>query len=319
MSRLHSAHITFGLLIAACALGVVACGGDVRPEQRPLCYRGNPAEQAGMTREWQPSEWISLVVNGTAGSTATQDCTGATIQWPTPGEDCPDDEASSDAPFELVILGPDSVVERRLPTGQRLIWIITHVRSDGFALGPIALVDMDDRGTAVRAIGMLRSRYERTRLSMWPVGDGHVLSAEAETCEDPENASSCRRGAQLLARTDDTFRWTPLQEPGGRCIDTAWVEFKRSNEVARDDGWIRTLDYMASVQHDPRYVIVTEQVTIHDRDTRDPQATPRLVRRVDTDRFYHLSAGRLTSRQSPLWPTTLAGWGSMVIQSANTP
>lgn len=307
-------------LLTLAWLAGVGCGEEVRPETPPLCYRGNPPEHAGMTRELQPEEWISLILKAHPGETASLDCTGTPIRWPAPDPGCPADETASSAMYEPVILGEDSVVVRRLPTGQQLVWVLTHVRSDGFALGPVALIDTDDRGTAVRAIGSLRGRYERVRLALWPIGDGQLLAAEAETCSDPADAKTCQRGVQLLPRLGDAFRWTPLRDAAGKCIDGAWVELKRAAEVARADGWIRNLDYTASLQNDRRYLVVTEQVTIHDRDPRDPEATPRLVRRVDTERFYHLAEGHLTSRQTPLWPATLAGWGSMnAAQKSNAP
>lgn len=304
--------MVFGALatVTAFALNLAGCGGDTRPTKPPLCYRANPPEQAGLTRELRPEEWIELITGVGAGKTTAYDCTKQTIRWPAPPPDCPSDEASSELPFVPVVLGEDSVIERRLPNGQRLVWIITHVRDDGFALGPVALVEPTPQGTAVHAIGPLRARYERARLVLWSIGDGEVLAAEGETCTDPQLATTCKRGVQLLVRVGDAFRWTPLQNGAG-CVDTAWIELARTAEVARTDGWIRKLDYVANVQSDPRYVVVTEQVTVHDRDSRDPAGTPRLVRRIDSDRFLHVSQGTLTSRQPPLWSIAVSDWATM--------
>lgn len=302
----------WGALLTCAWLALVGAGcGDSEPETKPLCYRGNPPEAAGMIVEPRPEEWIAFLTNGTSGTSADHDCAGNLVRWPEAPPECDAAETASDLPFEPVVLGEDAVIERRLPSGERLLWVITHVRGDGFAMGPLALVEVTDRGAAVTALGTLRSRYERLRLSMWTLADGQVLVAEGETCTDPQVATTCKRGAQLMVRQGDALRWVPLNDAQGACIDTGWVELARSAEVELPNGWARKLDYVASLQSDPRYVIVTEMVTVNDRDTNDPATAPRLVRRIDTDRFLHLTPGALVSRQVPLWRQALTDWASL--------
>lgn len=312
VTGMRRARLSLSVVTAAWSAALVlGCGGQVQPETPPVCYRGNPPEPAGMVREPQPDEWISLITKGVAGVSATEDCAGHRVVWPTPPAECDQAETLNDAPFESVVLGPDSVIERRLPNGQRLVWIITHVRNDGFAMGPIGLVELTDRGASVLALGTLRARYERVRLQLWTVGEGEVLVAEGETCEDPQLATTCRRGAQLMLRVGNTFRWEALKDARGQCLDTAWFELARSAEMTQPDGWTRRLDYVANVQNDSRYVVVTEQITVNDRDSHDPAGAPRLVRKIDTDRFIHVSAAGLVSRQQPLWKQALSDWASL--------
>jgi hypothetical protein len=94
-------------------------------------------------------------------------------------------------------------------------------------------------------------------------------------------------------------------------MDVPWVELKREADLSLENGWNRHMRIVATVDHDQRYVVITEQVDVADTDPSHPDVPARDVRRIDTERFIHVEQGQLLSRQPPLWPRIIPTQGRL--------
>jgi hypothetical protein len=271
----------------------------------------------------RPADWLQLLVvsqqDGPARIAQTL-CTGAPIEHTPLPRECEVQTPDPGVPAP-VPLTEASVIERILPEQRRLVWIMTHRFPNGDGFGPVAAVTLADGKAYVGSMGLLRLRPERVDLNLWEVGKDTVLMAAGESCDTPGVASSCRRAANLLVfargsgNGSSGFQAAPIQRDGSRqCIDAPWVEYKREADLTLDNGWNRHMRIVATVDHDPRYVVITEQVDVADTDPSHPDTPPRDVRRIDTERFIHVDSGRLTTRQSPLWPRIIPSQGLLQVQ-----
>jgi len=270
----------------------------------------------------RPDDWIQLLVisqqDGPARIAETL-CTEERIEHkPLPSE-CEVQTADPGVPAP-VPLTEASVVERILPEGRRLIWIMTHQFPNGDGFGPIAAVTLADGKAYVGTLGLLRLRPERVDLNLWKIGRETVLMAAGERCKQPQNPNSCRRAATLLVYDRGHFRAEPILRAGSEvCIDAPWVEYKREADLSLDNGWNRHMRIVANVDHDPRYVVITEQVDVADTDPSHPDVPPRDVRRIDTERFIHVEGGQLRTRQAPLWPRIIPTQGRLQVDDEAEP
>lgn len=308
--------MSIGTLVpCAWALGLVAmavgCGGKKAKPPPGICFekRANPAAPV------QPAEWLDLIVkvnNDGRQLTAMYDCTGAIIRWSPPPQTCivksPDIGQPSPVP-----LTEESVVERRLAGDERLVWVITHRFANGDGFGPVGLVKILRRGIAVEALGPLRLRTDRINMELWQIGGPEVMVATGETCYDKRDPGSCHRASNVLVLRQNAFLDPPITYNDGRCIDAPWVELSRRADLPLDSGWNRHFEITSTLSHDERYLVITEQVLVEDSDPDAPDVPAREVRRVDTQRFIHLDAGRLVTRQHPLWPKILPVAGQVEV------
>jgi hypothetical protein len=307
---------------AAFALAVLlsgSCASAPKPPPTPpgLCTQSLP-EQNGAVLPMRPSDWMRLLLiteqNGPA-RIAQLLCTDEAIEAQPLPSACEVQTSDPGVP-EPVPLTEASVVERILPEQRRLVWIMTHRFPNGDGFGPVAAVTLTDRKAVVGSLGMLRLRPERVDLNLWEIGRESVLMAAGESCAQAGNPSSCRRAATLLAFDRGRFRAAPIQRTGTReCIDAPWVEYKREADLSLENGWNRHMRIVATVDHDQRYVVITEQVDVADTDPSHPDVPARDVRRIDTERFIHVERGQFLTRQSPLWPRIIPTQGQLQLEA----
>lgn len=300
--RLSTALTTLLLLAPALA----ACGGGTpRPTTKPaLCEMPLPV-QGGVPRPLRAGDLMRLLLVGDSrpdGVYAVSTCTGERIEHAPLPTDCevqtPDPGVAQPVP-----LTEGSVVERLMPENRRLVWIMTHRFPNGDGFGPVAAVTVDEKSAFVASLGFLRLRPTRVDLSLWSIGPKAVLVGEGESCEDPKQPSTCRRAANVLVYDKGRFHAPPIRRTGsGECIDAPWVEYKREADLTLDNGWNRHMKIVATLGHDQRYVVITEQVEVADTDPQHPDIPPRDLRRIDTERFIHVDGPRFYTRQDPLWP-----------------
>ena len=81
---------------------------------------------------------------------------------------------------------------------RRLVWAVIDWYADGQGEGPVALVEIEPQGLAVRAMGVLRAYPENPSLRLARLGSGTVLVADGEYCAKP--ASLRARHAHHAAR-----------------------------------------------------------------------------------------------------------------------
>lgn len=297
-------------------LGACASAPAPAPTKQGICELPQP-ERNGAVLPMRPADWMRLLLiteqNGPA-RIAQLLCTEKAIEWQPLPSACEVQTSDPGVP-EPVPLTEASVVERILPEQRRLVWIMTHRFPNGDGFGPVAAVTLVNRKAIVGSLGMLRLRPERVDLNLWDIGRESVLMAAGESCAQPGNPSSCRRAATILVFDRGHFRAAPIQRSGSReCIDAPWVEYKREADLSLENGWNRHMRIVATLDHDQRYVVITEQVDVADTDPSHPDVPPRDVRRIDTERFIHVEQGQLFTRQSPLWPRIIPTQGQLQLE-----
>jgi hypothetical protein len=306
--------VQIAVLIAGCA----ACGGSVPPPPpKPAPKLGlcemSLTQRDGTVRPPRAEDWLHLLIVGESrpdGLYAQALCTGERIESTPLPADCEVQSADPGVP-EALPLTEASVVESVLPDNKRLVWIMTHRFPNGDGFGPVAALTLTPKAVYVGSLGLLRLRPTRVDLKLWNIGPKTVLMAAGENCEDPQKAATCRRAANLLVFDKARFHAEPiLRSDTHACIDSAWVEYKREADLTLDNGWNRHMRILASLNHDQRYVVITEQVDVTDTDPQHPDVPPRDVRRIDTERFIHVQGSGLYSRQAPLWPRIIPTAGT---------
>jgi hypothetical protein len=307
----HRRRLGFAAL-AAC---IGACASTPPPApitKKGLCEIALP-KQGGGTRPLRALDWLHLLVIGDTradGLYATAMCTGERIETTPLPADCEVQSADPGVP-EAVSLTEASVVESVLPDNKRLIWIMTHRFPNGDGFGPVAAITLTNQAAYVGSIGLLRLRPTRVDLNLWNIGPKAVLMAAGESCEDQQKAATCRRAANLLVFDQGRFHAPPIRRSDSNaCIDAAWVEYKREADLTLDNGWNRHMRILANLNHDQRYVVITEQVDVADTDPQHPDIPARDVRRIDTERFIHVEGSKFYTRQAPLWPRIIPTAGT---------
>jgi len=89
------------------------------------------------------------------------------------------------------------------------VWVETNHLPDGRAEGPVAIVEVDDRGLSVRALGVLRAFRDNVTLRLASLGAGTVLVAESERCETLRTRGEDGRAPRAC---DRAIRVVPLLE-----------------------------------------------------------------------------------------------------------
>lgn len=311
------------LLAATIALTTSACGAEKPRDPWPRCvlhrpmpegFEGEPEEAP--QRPLRVEQWAWLIVDKAFGQTATRDCAGQPVRWPSDG--C---HGVQGPPPKPVPVDESSVIHRRHTSDQRLVWVITHRYENGDGLGPVALVTVQPHRAHVEILGMLRHRTGRVRLSLGGVGPLDLLVAEGETCEDEDDPSTCRRAVRLLARQGR--RYEPLglyHESPDNCVGPALFPMGREETVELDNGWRRHLEYNASLEYKASEIVVHEQILAEDSDPSQPAVPPRTFRELDGRRFIHFGFdGRLyVSERSP-WREMVQTRGSTTKRAAPAP
>lgn len=305
--------------ISIVALVFAGCGGSQKPRARQgLCEMPLPM-QGTAPRPLRAGDWMRLMLIGDSradGVYAESACTGERIEHVPLPKDCevqtPDPGVAKPVP-----LTEASVVERMLPENRRLVWIMTHRFPNGDGFGPIAAITLTPKTAYVGSLGFLRLRPLRVDLSLWEIGPKAVLVGEGESCEDPKQPTTCRRAANVLVYDHARFHAPPIRRThSGECIDAPWVEYKREADLTLDNGWNRHMKITATVGHDERYVVITEQVEVADTDPEHPDIPPRDLRKIDTERFIHVEGPRFYTRQPPLWPRIIPTEGKLQLRDA---
>jgi hypothetical protein len=303
-----------------CTLSLAACASQPAPlaQPRALCQIELPTR----TSQLRAGDWVRLLLQTERRGDALyahSSCTGERIEHLPLPSDC-EVQAPDPGVAQPLPLTEASVVERVLPENRRLVWIMTHRFPNGDGFGPVATASIDDHSASIGTVGLLRMRPLRVDLELWGIGDTSVLMAAGESCDDPQKPSSCRRGANLLVFAQSRFHAAPIRRTQSReCIDAPWVEFKREADLTLDNGWNRHMRIVTTLDHDQRYVVITERVDVADTDPNRPDVPPRDVRRIDTERFIHVEGANLYTRQSPLWPRIIPSQGKTKVATPASP
>ena len=298
------------------AFGAVACTKDVPETPAPLCYLSTAPESEAedeeapvVIRPATPDQWATLLV-GTSRGTVDRACTGDAVRAPRPSATCLADVA----PYGDAVPRPldeESVVVGRVEHGRKIVWLITHETASGDGLGPIAYVEEDGRGLAVRALGMVQAPMGRPRLRWESAGSTDMAIVEGERCDDADRPETCIREARMVLRDGPLLVPAEVHHADGSCIGDAQLALSRTSTVALPSGWERTFRLSASYEVRGGVVLVHEQVVAEDHNPAIPDLPARPYRTSETDLRWAPTGRRFVANESPLWRRMVGDAGDM--------
>ena len=331
-------RLFMAVVLAFPVLGV-GCSAPQEPEEPALCRIRRQTEEREV-RPVTPEEWLQFLVTARVGERATQSCSGMAIRLPEPSEHCRAELSEERAEPRPLALSEESVIDRRLSTQARLIWVITHELPGGDGLGPVALVERerteDESRLAVRAIGVLRARTEHVHLRLEEMGRREVLIAEGDVCEDPSAPATCQRAATFMLRRGSSFVQAELhylprgyssrseRDSGGsgyhrrRCLGRASMVYAREQEAELDGEWRREFSLASSYEISRGAIIVHEQVSAVDENTATPEVPPRPFRTSEAQqRWVPYGNATLITRTESIWDRFLTEDGAMEVPQSD--
>ena len=179
---------------------------------------------------------------------------------------------------------------------------------DGRSEGPVALVDLDADGLAVRALGTLRAYRGNVTLRLVSMQGGTVLAAESEQCRseaaDGHDRSKCDRAIRVLPLVEGRFVDKPLADAAGRCLDSSFLPERKIGTAG--DGTRYQLE--ATVAFAPDAITIREELALSGGPGR---ADPSFVTRVQAERKIALRNGRLFASERGLLARWLAREGAL--------
>jgi hypothetical protein len=199
---------------------------------------------------------------------------------------CGKDDAVTATPIERLTEKNLLVVDASDTT--RLVWAMTDRLSDGEVQGPVALVDITERGLAVGALGVLRAYPERATLRLARAGTGTLLVAEGERCADPAATEACGRGIRFLSLSGDRFVPLPISDDKGACLGSAFVAL---TGTGTDPSSTDRYRLETSVSFGADEITLHEQLTI----SAAKGSTGGFMRQVRSERHLGLRDGRLVA------------------------
>jgi len=299
------------LVLAAAALagGAFAAAGCAT-RQRPAAAMGAArtctiattvgADKPVRDRLYPAEYWFALLLQGyqMSGELArpTRSCSGAAIALDYDG--CPGTEQPTRNPPPVVVSPRDAIV-MNLGDSRRLVWAITDRYSDGQAEGPVALVEIEAQGIAVRVSGVLRAYPENASLRVTHLGTGSVLVAEGEVCSKP---GSCERATRVVPMIGDRFVPRPLVDDKGTCLGAAFFPLRQGG-VARGRKHAK-YEVQVSITYGADSIAIREQLALTGTDTASDPAAGSFVTRFQAERQLTLKDGMLIATA----PSVLSRW-----------
>lgn len=300
----------FRYSLVALLVAIAACN-EPAPEEPPLCRLSTASPETSEgdddDEEVDPNaplpnvtarQWTELLVG--AAARAERDCAGEAIRLSRAGSGCPADGVSATA----LSIDESSVTTKRLDAGRRLTFVRTHAVGDE-VLGVVALVTQDPRALTVEALGHLRTRGERLRLRLETLGEREVLVADAETCANPDDITTCVREVRFLVREEDRFVEPSVYDDESVCQGAPVLRMARTHDATLPDGWSRSFKLVTSWEVRDGGILIREQVTTEDTKPSEPGLPPRPFRVVDSVRTWRLERERFVTSERPLWDRML--------------
>jgi hypothetical protein len=246
--------------------------------------------------------WFVLLVSGyqTSGEIArpARDCRGLPTTLMHDG--CAPEPPPPASPAALT---PADLHIAMLGDSRRLVWVETNHLPDGRAEGPVAIVEIDDRGLSVRALGVLRAFHDNVTLRLASLGGGTVLVAESERCEtlrtrgeDGRAPRACDRAIRVVPLLDGRFVDRPIIDERGQCLEPAFFPVRASG--AAPDGARYQLEGAVSFAADA--ITVREQLALSEDRERNDAAASSYVTRVEAERRITWRGGSLVASQASL-------------------
>jgi hypothetical protein len=269
------------------------------PPRRGVCFA--PRDPNAYAYPVRPHDWLSVLTRlelGRGGVYATRDCTGRVIRYAQP-RNCSTPK-NEPAPV-LSPMAEEAVIVRDLGSNIFVVWVVTHRFQDGDGYGPIALARRQRDGIEIAAMGMLRMRTQRVKLESFSLKGQNLIIATGETCRRGPSDQSCERSSRIVLGNGEQLVDAPVVDPEGRCLQEGNFELARLEQRVLPSGLTRSFQYTANVTHDAKYVVVEERLLVRDLDANGQGAPAREVQRIETNRLFEPTQGRLITRQNSLW------------------
>jgi hypothetical protein len=278
-----------------------------QPPELPLCRIDLAAAPRREAEALRPDAWAELIMR--RGPSPLLECTGRALVDTPPG--C-DPSPTHDERPQLLPLADARALLGEAPPGHTLVWLTLARFPDGDAFGPVALIEWQERGIAIRGLGPLRASAEGAQLALHTLGDdphARLLVVESLRC-DPQGAR-CTPLLDLLPLRQGRFIRAPVHADD-RCSEPSQIPLERSEVIEVNAGLHRRFRAALSVEITPRGVVLEESVHVDDIDPQRPQAAPRPYRHATETRVLSLSHGHLLASAPPLWPRMLAHHAAVI-------
>lgn len=299
------AALSRAVAFALAAGGACASQPVVPAGPAPLCRIDTLVATDKPLRErlYPTQYWFVLLVSGyqTSGEIArpARDCRGLPTTLVHDG--CVPEPPPPASP--AAALTPADLHIAMLGDSKRLVWVETNHLPDGRAEGPVAIVEIDERGLSVRALGVLRSFRDNVTLRLASLGGGTVLVAESERCEtlrtrgeDGRAPRACDRAIRVVPLLDGRFVDRPITDERGQCLEPAFFPVRASG--AAPDGARYLLEGAVTFAADA--VTVREQLALSEDHERNDAAASSYVTRVEAERRITWRGGSLVASQASL-------------------
>jgi hypothetical protein len=276
------------------------------PAARPLCAveTASSIDKPFKDRIYPAQNWFVLLLRAYRSNTEMArpvlDCTGMPVK--TTYEGCSFGAVPESFPTALT---PDDVVVTSVGDNQRLAWVVTEHLPDGQSQGPVALVSIEPRGLAVRAIGVLRAYRHNVVLRLERVGDAPVLVADGQHCDDPNVLEACDRAIRVLPLAGDRFMSGPVVDGNDRCLGSSLLPVRTRGHAGSSRGTKYELE--AAVTFGADAILVRENLALsrppQPRGSRDPE-DDSFVSRLQLERSLTVRDGHLVTDG----PSLLTKW-----------
>jgi len=273
---------------------------------KPLCAVETAAslDRPPKDRIYPPQNWFVLLLQGYRSNSEmarpVSDCTGVPVKGAY--ENCSVGPVPETFPTSF---GYDDVVVAQTADDRRLAWVISERLADGQSQGPVALVSVEPRGLAVRAIGMLRAYRRNVVLRLEKVGAATVLVADGQRCEDPNAAETCERAVRVLPLAGDRFHSGPILDAYDRCLGSSLIPVRTKGQIGTARGTKYELE--AAVLFGADAIVVRENLNLsrapRPRGSQDPDEDS-FVSRLQLERTLTVRDGHLVADG----PSLLAKW-----------
>jgi len=223
-------------------------------------------------------------------------CSGSPINQE--GDGCPGETSP-------VRVNPGAIVSNRdvtvvsITDSRRLVWAVIDRYADGQGEGPVAVVEIEPQGLAVRAMGVLRAYPENPSLRLARLGSGTVLVADGEYCSKP---ASCERATRIMPLVGDRFINKPLVDDKNTCLGPAFFPMHQDG-VAHGRKHAK-YEISVSITYGPDNMSVREQLGLSGAEPASDTGTGSFVTRVQSERQVTLKDGNLVATA----PSILARW-----------
>lgn len=303
---------TRGPALGICLAAALTCAGAVAGCQPPVhTMVAGPARPCTVAttigadkpirdRVFPAQYWFALLLQGyqMTGELARPavSCGGTPINQE--GDGCPGETSP-------VRVNPGAIVSNRdvtvvnITDSRRLVWAVIDRYADGQGEGPVALVDIEPQGLAVRAMGVLRAYPENPSLRLAHLGTGTVLVADGEYCSKP---ASCERATRIMPLAGDRFINKPLVDDKNACLGPAFFPLHQAG-VAHGRKHAK-YEISVSITYGPDSMSVREQLGLSGAEPASDTGTGSFVTRVQSERQVTLKDGNLVATA----PSILARW-----------